>query len=114
MADDWGNFPSDDEIAAELEAQRVRLEAEAKEAKRKKREDYRRRQRDDAEAWYDDEPAERVKLRDEGRDFGRVEKCCNVADGRATRYFSRCHRSAISFGHAPGGSAPSPRARVYM
>src|SRR2546426_608088 len=62
MADDWADFPSDEEIAAGLEANRVRLEAEAKEVKRKKREDYIRRQRNDAETWYEDEPAQRVQL----------------------------------------------------
>src|SRR5262249_13814402 len=39
------------------------------------------------------------------RDFRRVEKCCDVADDRATRYFSKCQGRSLSFGHAPGGSS---------
>src|SRR5205823_4426104 len=50
-------------------------------------------------------PAEGVKLRDQGRDFGGVEKCCDVADDRATRYLARCHRRYLSCGHAPGGTS---------
>src|SRR5439155_9840520 len=45
-------------------------------------------------------PAECVKLRDERREFRRVQKCCDVADDRATRYLASCHWSYTSDGHA--------------
>lgn len=38
-------------------------------------------------------------------DFRGVKNLCDVGNRRAPRYFSRCHRSHYSFGHAPGGSS---------
>jgi hypothetical protein len=46
--------------------------------------------------------AESFKLHDQGGDFGGVEKYCDVANYRATRYFARCHGRSLSLGHAPG------------
>jgi hypothetical protein len=49
-------------------------------------------------------PPERVKLRDQGCYFGRIEKRRDFVNGRATRYLARCHTSYTSCGRAPGSS----------
>ena len=48
--------------------------------------------------------ASAVDTSDQRRYFGGVEKCCYVADDRATRYLSSCHGSYPSCGHGPGSS----------
>jgi len=57
-------------------------------------------------------PAERVKFRDQGGYFGRIEEFRNVADGRATRYLASCHASYLSCGH--GLRRFQPRGGLFL
>lgn len=47
-------------------------------------------------------PGEGIQLGDELGDFGAVEQSFDFFDSSASRYFSSCHWSYRSFGHAPG------------
>ncbi len=58
-------------------------------------------------------PAERVKLRDQGGYFGRVEKCRDVANSRAARYLASCH-SRVPLGWPRPSAALTARGPLFL